>query len=243
MDAILTAPINLPQIAVADLGVTLNGNPVLRGINLTVRKGEFLTIVGQSGSGKTTLLNAISGFIAYDGSITMPKAVGVVFQDHSIFPWMTVAQNIAFGLESVSEEARQATVARYIKLVGLEGRSDSYPGELSGGQVQRVGIARAFAADPEVVLMDEPYGSLDHHTRMNMQRWLLDVWTEQNKTIVFVTHDIGEAVYLSDRVAVLANGAIRQEFRPVFKRPRELNIKFNPEFIELEKEILDSMVG
>ncbi len=242
MDALLTIPVNVPQIAIAGLGVTLSGNHVLRNINLTVSKGEFLSIVGRSGSGKTTLLNAMAGFIAHLGSITIPGAIGVVFQDHSIFPWMTVAQNIAFGLESLSEEARYATVARYLKLVGLEGRSGSYPGELSGGQVQRVGIARAFAANPEVVLMDEPYGSLDQHTRMNMQRWLLDVWTEQSKTIIFVTHDIGEAIYLSDRVAVLADGSIRNEFRPTFRRPRELDIKFTPDFIELEKKILDSMV-
>ncbi|MBL8186506.1 MAG: ABC transporter ATP-binding protein [Acidobacteria bacterium] len=232
---------NDAQISVKNLSVAYRDAVVLKQISLDVRRGEFVSLVGPSGSGKTTLLNALAGFIPASGELHVPGKVGVVFQDYSVFPWMTVAQNIAFGLENGKKEDQDEIVRHHLKLIQLEDKGDRYPAQLSGGQVQRVGIARALAPEPEVIFMDEPYGALDRHTREKMQQWLLNVWSAEHKTIIFVTHDIDEAIFLSDRVLVLNSGKVAAEHHIPFDRPRDEDIKFSSEFIRLKKEIYDRM--
>lgn len=237
----LTNKMSEIQIRVENLSVSYEDFCVLEGINLEVQHGEFLSLVGSSGSGKTTLLNALAGFIPAGGDIQIPGKIGVVFQDHSVFPWMTVSQNIAFGLSNGQHANKEEIVRQHLKLTRLEDRADKYPSELSGGQIQRVGIARALAPNPDVIFMDEPYGALDRDTRERMQKWLLDVWTADHKTVIFVTHDIEEAIFLSDRVLVLSNRRIGKEYNVPFDRPRNEDVKFSSDFIAMKKEIFDTM--
>jgi len=229
------------EITAKNLSVSYGTLLVLENIDLQVGQGEFLSLVGQSGCGKTTLLNALAGFIGASGEMHVPGKIGVVFQDYSVFPWMTVAENIAFGLTNGSRQDHNAIVASHLKLIRLEDRADRYPAELSGGQIQRVGIARALAANPDVIFMDEPYGALDRDTRERMQKWLLDVWNDQHKTIIFVTHDMEEALFLSDRILVVSNKTISREFRVPFERPRNEELKFSQEFITLKKTVLEAI--
>jgi ABC-type nitrate/sulfonate/bicarbonate transport system ATPase subunit len=175
--------------------------------------------------------------------VSVPDRIGVVFQDYSVFPWMTVARNIAFGLDDLDGTVKAATVEHYLELIQLKDKARRYPGELSGGQVQRVAIARAFAPEPDLILMDEPFGSLDRHTRDRMQHWLLGVWNERHKTIVFVTHDIEEAVFLSDRVIVLGQRKIEGEFTVSFGRPRPEGLKFADEFVHMKQQVLFRLGG
>lgn len=231
----------MAEIVVNNLSVSYGPLSVLEGISLKVDRGEFVSLVGASGCGKTTLLNALAGFIEARGEIQVPGKVGVVFQDYSVFPWMTVAENIAFGLCNGQAKDRANIVQQHLKLVRLDDRADKYPAELSGGQVQRVGIARALAPDPDVIFMDEPYGALDRDTRDRMQNWLLDVWNEEHKTIIFVTHDMEEALFLSDRILVVSNKTISHEFRVPFERPRHEELKFCPDFIAMKKKVLEVM--
>jgi NitT/TauT family transport system ATP-binding protein len=233
--------VNDTRISVKNLSVSYGTGSVLDGINLDVRDGEFLSIVGSSGSGKTTLLNALAGFIPSDGEVNLRGKLGVVFQDYSVFPWMTVEQNIAFGLGDAQGIDVKAVVTQHLRLSGLEDHRYKYPAQLSGGQTQRVGIARALAPRPDVVLMDEPYGALDRDTREKMQKWLLGVWSEEHKTIIFITHDIEEAAFMSDRVVVLNHKQITWEFPIPFARPRSEEIKFSSDFNALKKSILDRL--
>lgn len=186
----------------------------VRAVSLAVHAGELVCILGRSGCGKTTLLRVMSGLegptsgaVFLQGArITGPgPEIGMVFQDPTLFPWRTVEANIALGLESMAfnKEERAKIVRRYVILMGLEGFERRYPHELSGGIRQRVALARAFAPGPRVVLMDEPFGALDAQSRFEMQRELLRVWRQERKTIVFVTHSVGEALYLADRVVFL----------------------------------------
>jgi NitT/TauT family transport system ATP-binding protein len=186
----------------------------VRAVSFAVRARELVCILGRSGCGKTTLLRIMSGLegptsgaVYLEGArITRPgPEIGMVFQDPTLFPWRTVEANIALGLESMalSKEERSKIVRRYVILMGLEGFERRYPHELSGGIRQRVALARAFAPGPRVVLMDEPFGALDAQSRFEMQRELLRVWRQEMKTIVFVTHSVGEALYLADRVVFL----------------------------------------
>lgn len=237
----LTNKVSEIQIKVENLSVTYGNFCVLEDVNLEVCSGEFVSLVGASGSGKTTLINALAGFIQANSDIHIPGKIGVVFQDYSVFPWMTVSQNIAFGLHNRQESHKSEIVTQHLKLIQLEDRADKYPAELSGGQIQRVAIARALAPDPDVILMDEPFGALDRDTRERMQKWLLDIWNEDHKTIIFITHDIEEAIFLSDRVLVLSNKRIGKEFKVPFERPRTENIKFTTDFIALKKAIFDTM--
>jgi NitT/TauT family transport system ATP-binding protein len=187
---------------------------VLDGISLQVRQGETLGIMGRNGCGKSTLLNCIAGFVAptsgqilVDGApVTAPGADrGMVFQEHGLFPWMTVGDNVGFGprLRGVSKGKRTETIEKYLALVGLSGWQQRFPGELSGGMKQRVGIARALANSPEILLLDEPFGSLDALTRDRMQEELLNIWQTAQVTCVFVTHSIAEAIFLADRIVVM----------------------------------------
>jgi ABC-type nitrate/sulfonate/bicarbonate transport system ATPase subunit len=186
---------------------------VLSNINLTVYSGEFICILGPSGCGKSTLLSTIGGFSApssgevrIDGEIVSapdPRRI-FVFQERGVFPWLTVEGNVGFGLFKLSSTERQQRVAHYIKMVGLEGFEKSYPGALSGGMKQRLEVARALAVNPDMLLLDEPFGALDSITRLTMRTELLRIWEAEKKTVIFVTHDIDEAVQLADRVVVMS---------------------------------------
>lgn len=207
----------------------------IQNVNLVVEKGEFLTIVGPSGCGKSTLLDIIAGLskpnsgeIYIDNKlITKPDLDrGIILQGYALFPWRTVRKNVEFGLEikKVPKNQRKDISRKYIDLVGLQGFEDRYPYELSGGMKQRVAIARALAYDPEVLLMDEPFAAVDAQTRETLQDELLRIWEETNKTIIFVTHSIDEAVALADRVAVMSTnpGRIKEIVKVKLPRPRRV---------------------
>lgn len=210
-----------------------NRRYVLRGINLQVAEGEFVSLLGHTGCGKSTLLNLVAGYIRPDkGQILVdgkriegPGADrGVVFQEYALFPWYTVLENVAFGPEvRGTDQTRSWQLARrYISLVGLEGFENVYPDALSGGMKQRVGIARALANEPAVLLMDEPFGALDALTRETMRQELLRIWLEVRPTVIFVTHGISEAVALSDRVAVMnLSGTLERVVDIALPRPRD----------------------
>jgi NitT/TauT family transport system ATP-binding protein len=229
------------QVHTRNLSVSHGSESVIVNVDLDVRQGEFVSIVGLSGSGKTTLLNALAGFLPSSGEIQVPGRIGVVFQDYSVFPWLTVYENIAFGLKDFRRPDEDEIVRRHLKLIQMEAQADKFPAELSGGQVQRVSIARALAPNPDVIFMDEPYGALDRYTREKMQEWLLEIWTEDQKTVLFITHDIEEAVFLSDRVLVLSDGRIDQEFQVDLARPRTEDLKFSSRFIEIKKRVLEQL--
>ena len=218
----------------------------------SVREGEFVTLIGPSGCGKSTFLHIVGGFVNADsGSILVNgRAVngpgpdrGMVFQEFALFPWKTVAGNIAWGLEAqgVPREKIMTTVWTYLQITGLAEFSNHYPAELSGGMKQRVALARVLAFDPEVLLMDEPFGALDAQTREAMQEELTRLWGQSGKTIVFVTHDIEEAVYLGDRVVVLSArpGRIKQEVKIDLPRPRALDVKKSVRCLEYRNTIWD----
>jgi NitT/TauT family transport system ATP-binding protein len=203
-----------------------------------VREGEFITIIGPSGCGKSTFLHMMGGFIAADaGAIRVyGKEVkepgpdrGMMFQEFALFPWKTVAGNVAWGLEaqSAARSHIDEVVAKYLEMTGLSEFRNHYPAELSGGMKQRVALARVLAFDPKVLLMDEPFGALDAQTRETMQEEVTLLWERTKKTIVFVTHDIDEAVYLGDRIVVLTArpGRIKEEVKIDLPRPRSLEIK------------------
>jgi NitT/TauT family transport system ATP-binding protein len=218
----------------------------------SVRDGEFVTLIGPSGCGKSTLLHIMGGFIrAEAGEISVhgrrvsgpgPDR-GMMFQEFALFPWKTVAGNVAWGLEAQGRPRREieAAVAKYVDMIGLTDFRNHYPAELSGGMKQRVALARVLAFDPEVLLMDEPFGALDAQTRETMQEEVTRLWERTRKTIVFVTHDIEEAVYLGDRVVVLTArpGRIREEVRIDLPRPRGLEIKKSAQCHEYRNYIWD----
>ena len=226
----------------------------LGGFDLDVEEGEFLSIVGPSGCGKSTFLNILLGLIKPDsGELTMMgrKIAGpgtdraMVFQEFGLLPWRTVRHNIELGLElkKVPAGKRHATADRLIALVGLAGFDGHYPHELSGGMKQRVGLARALATDPDVLLMDEPFAALDAQTRDLMQVELLRIWREARKTVLFVTHQIDEAIYLSDRVMVMSKrpGRAKKTFAIDLARPRDYEMRVTREFNDLKLEIWNTL--
>jgi ABC-type nitrate/sulfonate/bicarbonate transport system ATPase subunit len=244
------------HIAFADVVVRLghSGKPrlILDRISLDIPSGQFVCVLGPSGCGKSTLLNALAGFVATAGGcvtvdgdlITAPGADrGVVFQDPTLFPWKTVIENVSLGPLLAGRGAAEAErVGRtLLARVGLSARSDSFPKQLSGGMQQRVGIARALANNPRVLLMDEPFGALDAQTRSMMQRVLLDVWAEVGVTVLFVTHDIDEAVVLGDRIVIMSAspGRIIDDIAVPIARPRAEDVMFAPEFIEIKRRCFD----
>jgi NitT/TauT family transport system ATP-binding protein len=213
--------------------------------------GEFRVLLGPSGCGKSTLLRLIAGLDQADtGEILVNeqpvhgpgKDRGMVFQKYTSFPWLTVADNIAYGLKinGVPEKQRKETVAQLVQEIGLSGFENTYPETLSGGMQQRVAIARTLALRPAVILMDEPFGALDAQTRSEMQQLLLKVWDETASTILFVTHDVEEAVYLADRIFVMSAhpGTIIEDVQVPFDRPRDLGLKERNEFHELANYVL-----
>jgi len=227
----------------------------VNGVDLDVRPGELVSIVGPSGCGKTTFLNAVDGLLPISGGslslngrpISGPgRDRAMVFQQASLLPWRSVLGNVLYGLELQGRLPRAAARDRareFIELVGLHGFEEAYPSELSGGMQQRVNLARALATDPEMLLLDEPFASLDAQTREFMQLELLKIWARTSKTALFITHDIKEAIYLGDRVAVFTArpGRVKQVVEIDLPRPRELRIKREPRFIEYEDLIWTSI--
>ena len=208
--------------------------PVLDRIDLAIAENEFVSLVGRSGCGKTTLLNMIAGLEGVsDGQISIAgkmvtgpgQGQGVVFQQHALFPWLTARDNVAFGFRKsgLAKAERRERAMELLRLVGLEAAVARYPREMSGGMQQRVSIARALALDPQILLMDEPFGALDELTRIELQQELLRIWEARRKTIVFVTHSISEALTLSDRIVLLAPnpGRIKRVFDVDLPRPRQ----------------------
>ncbi len=226
----------------------------LRDVSFSVKASEFLCIVGQSGCGKTSLLNLLAGFlrpttgeIRIGGNRVTDRGLnhGVVFQDFAqLFPWRTAKRNVEFGLEirGVSREERCATAERYLRLVKLDEFFHAYPHQLSGGMQERVAIARALAYNPPVLLMDEPFAALDALTRENMQRLLEEVWQETQKTVVYVTHNVAEAVYLADRILVMTPhpGTIQSELKVPLARPRD---SLSVDFLECQKDVIGRLGG
>jgi NitT/TauT family transport system ATP-binding protein len=248
------SPEHTTKIAVRQLSKTFSlgsvGLEALRSTNLTVAAGEFCSIVGPSGCGKTTLLRILAGLESPStGELEITRENGsvrplnsMVFQEQSVFPWMTVEANVGFGLEmrGVRGATRRQIVADYIAKVGLEGFARAYPHQLSGGMKQRVAVARAFANDPEILLMDEPFASLDEQTKIVLQDELLRIWEGSQKTVLFITHSIEEAVVLSDRVLVMTArpGRIKADVRIELPRPRSVyELRASPDFAELVGQI------
>ncbi len=224
----------------------------LRDFDLEVGDGEFLCLVGPSGCGKSTFLRMVAGLasptsgeVRIVGGHSGKPSNSVVFQEYAIFPWKTVSENVAFGLEmrGVPRRERDEIVDRWIGKVGLRKFAQAYPRQLSGGMKQRVSIARAFANDPEVLLMDEPLGALDAQTRMVLQQELLRLWEEDKKTVLYVTHSLEEAVLLGDRVVLMtaSPGTAKADYRIAFPRPRGLELTATPEFAQLTYAIWSSL--
>ncbi|MDH4426856.1 MAG: ABC transporter ATP-binding protein [Acidovorax sp.] len=223
-------------------------------VDFEVRDNDFVTILGPSGCGKSTLLrivagldHATSGRVLLDGvPVEGPGADrGMVFQSYTLFPWLTIEQNIRFGLrERGMPEAQQKERAAYfIAKVGLRGFEQHFPKQLSGGMQQRTAIARALANDPKILLMDEPFGALDNQTRVLMQELLLGIWEAERKTVLFVTHDIDEAIFMANRVAVFSArpGRIKTELAVDLPHPRHYTIKTSPEFMDLKARLTEEI--
>jgi len=223
----------------------------VQGLNFDVQPGEFVCFLGTSGCGKSTILNAIAGFVrpsageVYCGSdpITGPSPNrGIVFQQHSLFPWKTVMGNVEFGpkMKGLGKAARRSIAERLVKLVGLSGFETLFPRELSGGMQQRVGLARALANEPSVILMDEPFGSLDAQTRTLMQELLVGILEKTKKTVVFVTHDVDEAIFLADRILVLTArpARVKEEVIVRLARPRSYDIVTTDDYVKTKRTVL-----
>lgn len=222
------------MLDIRDLRKTYAGAtaPALDGLDLTVRAGEFVSMIGPSGCGKTTALRIVAGLLEPSGGTVLVEGrpglapsrdKAIVFQLFNLFPWRTAADNVAYGLQiqGVSKRERRLTARKYLEMVGLEHRSDHYPAQLSGGECQRVGLARALAIKPKLLLMDEPFGSLDALTREHLQVMLQHICTEQELTVLFVTHSLDEAIFLSDRMIIMGGAGKVIAERPVaLKRPR-----------------------
>ena len=222
-------------------------------VSLEVKQGEFVSIVGPSGCGKTTLVNMIAGFIPLSGGEILidGRAVsgpgpdrGVVFQSFALFPWKSVLENVAFGprMRGLPKGECESIAQEYLGLVGLAHAAGRYPAELSGGMQQRVGVARALANKPGVLLMDEPFASVDAQTRMTLQEELTRIWLERRPTIVFITHDVEEAVFLADRVVVLSKGRVLTEVAVPLARPRAWDaLMEDPQFKALAAKVLQQV--
>lgn len=235
-------------LVASNLSKEFNSFQAIKDVSFSVKDGEFVCIIGPSGCGKTTLLRMIAGLEKIssgeiklgDRIVSEPgKDRGFVFQEYTLFPWRSAQKNVEFGLEvqGMGKAERKNIAGKYIDLVGLNGFEDRYPKELSGGMKQRVAIARALASDPEILLMDEPFGALDAQTRNLMQVELLRIWETEHKTILFVTHSVDEAVFLADRVIVLTTtpGSIREIVNIKLKRPRK---RTDPEINQIRDHLL-----
>jgi NitT/TauT family transport system ATP-binding protein len=246
----LAASTNGYKLRAKQLGMVYHADgksvPALENINLDISDGEFISIVGPSGCGKSTLLNVMGGFLSpstgavtIDGeAVTGPDQRRIlVFQERGVFPWLTVEGNIGFGLSKLSRPERETRIAHYVQLVRLQGFEHSYPSDLSGGMRQRLQVARALAVNPDILFLDEPFGALDSITRVIMRGELLRIWQTERRTIVFVTHDIDEAVQLADRVVVLSSRPARIQQILNIEIPHPRNIS-SPRYLELRDELL-----
>jgi NitT/TauT family transport system ATP-binding protein len=247
----------VPQIEIRGLRVayqTADDKEVVAvdGLDLSVKRGEFVCLLGPSGCGKSTTLMTLAGLLPKSGGevcidgrpVTGPGSErAVVFQEFALMPWLTVVDNVCFGmrLRRMPLAQRRTRATHYIEMVGLSGFETAYPHQLSGGMRQRVGIARALAVDPEILLMDEPFGALDAQTRELMGIELLNIWDRERKTVLFVTHGIDEAIYLSDRVVVMSArpGRVRKDIVIAFPRPRDHHIYSQAQFAAYRQEIWD----
>lgn len=244
-----------PTLQITGVGKTFAGGTVaLQATDLAVAENDFITILGPSGCGKSTLLRMVAGLdkptggrITLDGrTVSGPGADrGMVFQSYTLFPWLTVLQNVCFGLrEKGMPLAEQHDIAhRFIAKVGLKGFGDHYPKQLSGGMQQRTALARALANDPRILLMDEPFGALDHQTRELMQELLLGIWEDERKTVLFVTHDIDEAIFMGNRVVVMSArpGRIKCDIPVPLPHPRHYAMKTMPDFAELKARLTEEI--
>ena len=226
----------------------------LEPVALTIGNNDFVTILGPSGCGKSTLLRIVAGLdhptsgkVRLDGrEVTGPGADrGMVFQSYTLFPWLTVRENIAFDLRErgMPEDKRNAVADRFIQQIGLNGFENHWPKQLSGGMQQRCAIARALANDPKILLLDEPFGALDNQTRVLMQEMLLGIWERDQKTVLFVTHDIEEAIFLGSRVLVMSArpGRIKADIKIALPHPRSYKIKTSPEFVALKERLVEEI--
>lgn len=247
--------IKIKALGVTKIFPTRNGSvPAIQNFNLEVREGEFVCIVGPSGCGKSTFLRILSGLIEPSfGEINLGSSQkggplkNIVFQEYAIFPWKTVIDNVAFGLQmrGLPRCEREEIALDWLRKVGLVKFAHSYPHQLSGGMKQRVSIARAFANDPEILLMDEPLGALDAQTRVVLQEELIHLWEASRKTVVYVTHSIEEAVWLGDRVVLMTAhpGTNKNEFHVPFQRPRSFALTSTTEFGQLTYLIWQDLQG
>ncbi|MFH0779385.1 MAG: ABC transporter ATP-binding protein [Parcubacteria group bacterium] len=223
---------------------------VLNNVTFSAEKGEFVSLVGPSGCGKSTIIKLLAGFIEptkgkilEDGKRVygISRDRGVVFQYYHLYPWLNVEENIAFGLSLINlpEKNTKKIVAHYVEVTGLKGFEKAYPNELSGGMKQRVALARTFATNPEILLLDEPFTALDMQTKRFMQDLLLQIWEQGKRTIIFVTHDVEEAVFMSDKVVVLTQrpAAVSEEIKINLPRPRDLEVEYSEDFIKIKKHI------
>lgn len=244
-----------PKLEIRDVGKIYNTKAgettALEKTSFTVADGEFVTILGPSGCGKSTILRIVAGLeesnsgqVLLDGKeINGPGPDrGMVFQSYTLFPWLNVKDNITFGLklQGVSQKERDDLARHYLQLIGLEGFEKHFPIQLSGGMKQRVAIARALANDPKILLMDEPFGALDAQTRTIMQEVLLKAWEDTKKTILFITHDVDESIFLADSVYVMTArpGRLKKKIPITLARPREYSMKSTPEFGHYKEELL-----
>lgn len=253
----MTDPVSSPatgRIEIRDVSVRFGrgdaATDAVSGVSLDVAPGDFVTIIGPSGCGKSTLLNIVAGFLkASDGTVTLDgKPIagpgperGVVFQQYSLFPWMTVRKNVEFGLrmQGHSANARETAARTLLGLAGLLQFENHYPDQLSGGMKQRVGIVRALATSPQVLLMDEPFGALDAQTRTVMQEILTNMWQKLRLSVLFITHDIEEAIFLSEKVYVMTArpGRIKAEIHVPLPRPRTPDMTSSPTFLALVRQL------
>ena len=223
-------------------------------VSLSIDDNDFITILGPSGCGKSTLLRIVAGLdrptegrVLLDGQpVTGPGAErGVVFQSYTLFPWLTIEENVAFGLreKGIAHDIRTGTAREWCSRVGLNGFENHYPKQLSGGMQQRTAIARVLANDPKIMLLDEPFGALDNQTRALMQEMLLGIWEREKKTILFVTHDIEEAIFLANRVVVMSArpGRIKADIKVDLPHPRHYTLKTSPEFSALKAQLTEEI--
>lgn len=230
---------------------------VLEKIDFQLSPREFVCLVGASGCGKSTLLNIVAGLTApsagqvlVDGQVVTGRPGsdrGMVFQGYTLYPWLTVSQNIAFGLQlrKMSKAEQRERVAYYLSVVGLTQFAKAYPKQLSGGMKQRVAISRALANEPEVLLMDEPFGALDAQTKEQMQQFLLELWKQTHTTVLMITHDVEEAIFLSQRIYVMGShpGRLQLEMPVNLPADRHLEIKLSSEFVEIKRQVIHALRG
>ena len=260
-DAYMADPselLNRPKMEVRDLfksfPVQTKQLMVLQNINLQLFPREFVCLVGSSGCGKSTLLNIVAGLaspsagqVLVDGEVVSGPGSdrGMVFQGYTLYPWLTVSENIAFGLElrKMPKAEQRERVSYYLDVVGLTQFAKAYPKQLSGGMKQRVAIARALANDPEVLLMDEPFGALDAQTKEQMQQFLLNLWERTHITVMMITHDVEEAIFLSQRVYVMSSrpGRLKLEVPITLPGQRDLEIKLSSEFVDIKRKIIHAL--